>query len=445
MKLRESETVELKRMVVDDVKKEVAAFANSSGGILYIGVDDDGSVSGVDDADAVIQQITNMVRDSIKPDVTMFVRYEIIDYHGRQIVAVTTQRGTNRPYYLAQKGMRPEGVYVRQGTSTVSATDTAIRQMIKETDGDSFEKTRSMEQALTFEQTGAEFRKRDIPFGPQQMQTLKLISKDGVYTNLALLLSEQCVHTIKAAVFQGTDQNIFKDRKEFGGSLIQQLNEAYRYIDVHNQIRSTFDGLIRIDALDYPRVAVREALLNALVHRDYSFRSSILISIFDDRIEFMSVGGLLPGIGLDDVMEGLSVCRNVDLANVFYRLKLIEAYGTGMPKIMGAYADAEKKPVIRVTTNAFKVILPNMNHQDDRLKNNFAERNLMDFSVTGGDENMIVEIVRQKGSVTRRDVEDQLAVSASTATRLLRYMTELGVLAQVGRARNTRYVLRDRA
>ena len=103
MKLRESETVELKRMVVAGVKKEVAAFANSSGGILYIGVDDDGSVSGVDDADAVIQQITNMVRDSIKPDVTMFVRYEIIDYHGRQIVAVTTQRGTNRPYYLAQR------------------------------------------------------------------------------------------------------------------------------------------------------------------------------------------------------------------------------------------------------------------------------------------------------------------------------------------------------
>ena len=188
---------------------------------------------------------------------------------------------------------------MRQGYSSVPATDTAIRQMIKETDGDSFENMRSNNQALTFETTKKEFEKRNIAFGQPQMQTLKLVSADGVYTNLGLLLSEQCPHTIKAAVFEGTNQNVFKDRREFSGSLMQQLNEVYDYIDFHNQTHATFQKLLRIDTRDYPEVAVREALLNSLVHRDYSFRASTLISIYENRIEFVSIGGLLPGLELD--------------------------------------------------------------------------------------------------------------------------------------------------
>lgn len=103
---------------------------------------------------------------------------------------------------------------------------------------------------------------------------------------------------------------MFKDRREFSGSLMQQMNEVYEYIDFHNQIHATFHKLLRIDTRDYPEVAVREALLNSLVHRDYSFRASTLISIYNDRIEFVSIGGLLPGLELDDLIMGVSVCRN---------------------------------------------------------------------------------------------------------------------------------------
>jgi len=127
---------------------------------------------------------------------------------------VDIQRGTDRPYYLAKKGMRPESVYVRQGYSSVSATDTAIRRMIKETDGDRFEAMRCLNQELTFEAAKKEFELREVDFGSQQMRTLKLIDKDNLYSNLGLLLSDQCVHTIKVAVFQGTDQTIFKDCRE---------------------------------------------------------------------------------------------------------------------------------------------------------------------------------------------------------------------------------------
>lgn len=441
MRFRETETVELKSIVMDDIKKEIIAFANCDGGTIYVGVADDGKVLGVENADECALQISNMVRDAVKPDVTMFIHYETLECDGKAVVAVNIQRGTNRPYYLAKKGLRPEGVYVRQGYSSVPATDTAIRQMIKETDGDSFENMRSINQALTFEATKKEFEKRNVVFGQPQMQTLKIVSADGIYTNLGLLLSEQCLHTIKVAVFEGINQNVFKDRREFSGSLMQQLNDVYDYIDFHNQTHATFRKLLRIDTRDYPEVAVREALLNTLVHRDYSFRASTLISIYDDRIEFVSIGGLLPGLELDDLMMGVSVCRNPHLANVFYRLQLIEAYGTGMKKIMGAYANALVQPKIKTTNNAFKILLPNVNftpkaaevHKDFEKAANLA---------LDSNEEKVLQFLREHLMITRKETQTLLEVSQSTAGRILKSMVDSGRIKQIGGSRTTRYELR---
>ena len=448
MLFRESETVELKEVVVDDIKKEIIAFANCDGGKLYIGVRDDGTVIGLDNADSVSLQISNMVRDAIKPDITMFLHYETIVENRKNVVVVDIQRGTDRPYYLAKKGMRPEGVYVRQGYSSVPATDTAIRRMIKETDGDRFEAMRCLNQDLTFEATKKEFELRKTDFGAQQMRTLKLIDQDGLYSNLALLLSDQCVHTIKVAVFQGTDQTIFKDRREFTGSLMQQMNEVYDFIDFRNQTRATIEKLYRVDVRDYPEVAVREALLNLLVHRDYSFSASAFISIYENRIEFVSIGGLMPGIDLEDVMVGISVCRNQDLANVFYRLHLIEAYGTGMGKIMKAYESMQVKPVIETTKNAFKIILPNINAKYETENATVKTKSGTPVTVhtekkLSDEEEKILEYARKHGAITRNDVIGLLEVSASTAARVIRKMVKTNLLEQKGKARNTHYTIAE--
>lgn len=441
MRFRETEIVELKSIVLADIKKEIIAFANCEGGTVYVGVADDGKVLGVENADECALQISNMVRDAVKPDVTMFIHYETLECDGKAVVAVNIQRGTNRPYYLAKKGLRPEGVYVRQGYSSVPATDTAIRQMIKETDGDSFENMRSINQALTFEATKKEFEKRNVVFGQPQMQTLKIVSADGIYTNLGLLLSEQCLHTIKAAVFEGINQNVFKDRREFSGSLMQQLNDVYDYIDFHNQTHATFRKLLRIDTRDYPEVAVREALLNTLVHRDYSFRASTLISIYDDRIEFVSIGGLLPGLELDDLMMGVSVCRNPHLANVFYRLQLIEAYGTGMKKIMGAYANALVQPKIKTTNNAFKIILPNVNFTPKAAEVHKDFEKAADLALDSNEEK-VLQFLREHLMITRKETQTLLEVSQSTAGRILKAMVDSGRIKQIGGSRSTRYELR---
>ena len=180
----------------------------------------------------------------------------------KAVVCIIVQRGTARPYYLQGKGIRPEGVYVRQGASIVPVTGTAILNMIKDTSGDSYEAARSLDQHPTFNKAVDFFSKRKVEFGRTQMRSLHLIGEDGMYTNLAFLLSEQCTYMIKLAVFEGSKKSAFRDRRELSGSLLRQLEEAYNYIDCYNCTRAEFSGLDRLDLRGYPPEAVREALLN---------------------------------------------------------------------------------------------------------------------------------------------------------------------------------------
>lgn len=442
--LRENKTTEFKRAYADDIKNTIIAFANGEGGTLYIGVDDDGTVCGVEDVDDTMLRVTNVIRDAVRPDITMFVACENDIMDGKPIVRVVVQPGTAKPYYLYKKGIRPEGIYVRQGASTVPATDTAILSMIKETSGDRFETARSINQNLTFHKTEAFFKKRKIEFGEAQMRTLHLRGEDGMYTNLACLLSEQCAHTIKLAVFEGTKKMVFKDRFETSGSVLEQLEEAFDYIDRYNRTRAEFSGLDRIDMRDYPPEAIREALLNAIVHRDYSFSGSTLISIFDDRIEFVTLGGLLKGITLEDLRLGVSVLRNQYLANIFYRLKLIEAYGTGILKINECYSDDTVKPLIEATNSAFKITLPNTNflREEKPLKKDGRIENLSYGTKQEKRAQTVLKLCQGKEEITRSDVEHALGISQSTATLLLRRMLAEGVLVKEGKTRNVRYYVK---
>lgn len=429
----ENNNTEFKREFVDEVKKTVIAFANTAGGKIYIGVDDDGSAVGVPDPDDVMLKCSNAIRDAIRPDITMFVNYSIETIVNKQVVVIDVQRGTSIPYYLESKGIRPAGVYVRQGASSVPASETAILKMIKETDGDKYENARSIQQELTFNSAKKEFETDSVSFNEQTMRTLKLISDDGVYTNLGLLLSDQCPHTIKAAVFEGTNKFVFKDRAEFNGSLLEQINSAYEYINRYNRTRSEFEGIHRIDIRDYPVEAIREALLNSVVHRDYAFSASILISIFDDRIEIVSIGGLVRGITKDEIFMGLSVQRNEALANVFYRLYLIEAFGTGIPKIFRLYEDFNVKPSIETSDNAFKIILPNTVSAKEMISVAKPKRSLTDDD--------ILQAFRRTGVVTRSGIEEYANVSQAGASRIVRRLLNEGKITKIGNGKSSRYII----
>lgn len=437
----EGKNIEFKRQYTDDIKYAVLAFANTEGGTLYIGINDDGSVEGVENPDAVMLQVMNMIRDTIRPDITVAVDCSTELMENKHVVVLTIQRGVARPYYLANKGIRPAGVYVRQGASSVPASETAILQMIKESSGDVYEEARSLNQNLTFKEAEAYFAKKHMQFGDAQKRTLQLISADGTYSNLGMLLSDQCISIIKLAVFEGSKKTVFHDRKELSGSLFNQLEDAYAYINQFNYTRSEFPGLERVDTRDYPPEAVREALLNAVIHREYGIGGPTLISIFDDRIEFVTIGGLVKGLSLADIKLGVSMLRNKNLANVFYRLHLIEAYGTGLLKIDECYADCAVKPQLLATDNAFKLVLPNINFAAKRVKN----YSLADESKTASKKEeryqIVLELARKNSLVTRSMIEKALHVSTSTAVLVLKKMLQLGLLKKYGEGRNVSYSL----
>lgn len=430
----EGKNIEFKRQYTDDIKYAVLAFANTEGGTLYIGVNDDGSVEGVENPDAVMLQVMNMIRDTIRPDITVAVDCSTELMENKHVVVLTIQRGVARPYYLANKGIRPAGVYVRQGASSVPASETAILKMIKESSGDVYEEARSLNQNLTFKEAEAYFAKKHLQFGDVQKRTLQLISADGTYSNLGMLLSDQCISIIKLAVFEGSKKTVFHDRKELSGSLFKQLEDAYAYINQFNYTRSEFPGLERVDTRDYPPEAVREALLNAVIHREYGIGGPTLISIFDDRIEFVTIGGLVKGLSLADIKLGVSMLRNKNLANVFYRLHLIEAYGTGLLKIDECYADCAVKPQLLATDNAFKLVLPNINFAAKRVKN----YSLADESKTASKKEeryqIVLELARKNSLVTRSMIEKALHVSTSTAVLVLKKMLQLGLLKNMAKA-----------
>ena len=433
MRFQESFNVELKEILTTELKKEVVAFANTCDGTIYIGINDKGEVIGVESSDDVIERASASIRNAIKPDITMYVTLNVEQIENKNVIVIRVQRGISRPYYIAEKGLKPSGVYIRQGNSPVPASEEYIRQMIKETDGDSFEKLRSLNQKLTFNYADIIFKNANISFGDIQKKTLGIIGEDNLYTNLGLLLSDQCVHTLKIAIFEGKEKGIFKDRKEFKGSLLKQITEAFEYIDLLNKTQATFEGLIRKDERDYPVEAIREALLNAVVHREYSFGASTLINIYEDRIEFLSLGGIVSGLSLEAVMLGVSQSRNEKLADVFYRLHLIEAYGIGIQKILLNYKNYNLKPVFKAETGAFQVILPNVHYQSE-IKENMEKQPL----VLADEYKKIINFLEQ-GTKSRKEIQEYIGFSQAKIITMLKELLELRLIIKIGKGKNTRY------
>ena len=419
----------------DSAAKEIAAFANTAGGTLYIGIRDDGNIVGVENPDDVMTRLSNTLHDSILPDVMPFVQIRCIEMEGKQVIQASVSVGTERPYYLSREGLKPKGVFVRRGSSCISVNEAGIREMIMETSGKSFEESRCLLQNLTFDFFQNEMSKRSLEYGPAQLKTLKLIGSDGLYTNLALLMSDQCPYTIKTAVFQGTDNAVFRERKEFSGSLLKQLEDVYHFLDFYNRTEAHFNGLLREDSRDYPPDAVREALLNSIIHRDYLFSGSTIVNLYDDHMEFISLGGLIMGLSMEAIFMGVSQSRNPNLAAIFYRLQLVESYGTGIRKIMRLYKGKENQPEFKTAEGVFTVSLPNGN-----LENAVSVHEMTSESVTEETE-AIVEYIRKHHSATRKDIEMELHVGSTKAYKLLKSLCENGVLQTQGKGNQTAYAL----
>jgi ATP-dependent DNA helicase RecG len=451
----ENQTTELKREYNDKVKNTLLAFLNTDGGTLYLGISNDGVVYGIEgNIDLEARRVATSFRDSITPDPSGYFSVEPEEKDGKYIIKVTVERGTAIPYCISTHGLVPQGVYVRVGSNTVMATREHIRQMIKDNGAGQFIAELSLEQNLTFDYADKIFDEKDVKFGHEQKQSLGLIRPDGRYTNLALILSDQCPYTTKAAIFEGANKEKFKDRKEFAGSLFKQIEDVLAYLHVYNRLHGTIEGAYRIDRSDYPDIALREAYVNALIHRDYYIEGSVLVSMFDDRLEFMSLGGAMPGVTHELMMAGVSVTRNEKLAQIFYRLKIIEAFGTGIPRIFSAYEENRLKPVIPIIDGGFLISIPNRNvcaEQEATIFKGVANnRHTTDLlhrrlsKVTNGSHEERILAKFSTGNFNKEEAATVLGISESGTYKLLQRMVKQELLMAQKEGRKWVYSVKEK-
>ncbi|MDR1034291.1 MAG: putative DNA binding domain-containing protein [Bifidobacteriaceae bacterium] len=439
----ENEQIEFKREFNQGALKAVVAFANSLDGTLYIGVNDDATVWGVKDVREALPQITNSLRDNIEPDVMRFVHVKTVEVQHKQVIEITVQKGTEPPYHLKAKGPTTKGVYVRQGASSVNASTSAILSMINKSKADSFEDKVSINQELTFIKAKEIFRLKSLPFNKNSMVTLGLLNDDGLYTNLAFILSDQFDVPVKVSRHSDVTKTAFLDREEYSGSIFEQEYDIYHYLEMLSIMPSEFEGLDRIEYFSYPKSALREALMNLLVHRDYSKSTPSIIYVHADRIEFVSIGGLISNASYEMIKRGISFPRNKKLSNIFYRLGFVEAYGTGIPRIMEAYKDSPVQPEIFADESAFRLTLPDLEYAKNAIHSDKKQEQkaipVIPYGAMSREDWLIYAVLNGNISLSKKELVTITELSDDIVRRSLEKLMLLKLVEKVGAGPKTMY------
>lgn len=409
----ETGVAEYKSEYTDTIAKSVVAFSNSGEGTILIGVNDLGNTVGLDDVDGTALRCVQLIRDQVRPDVSSTTSIDIVRRDSKDIVKITVFEGIDKPYFLRSKGLRAEGVYVRRGPSSVQVTEQQFNRMIRNARSIAYEDVLSREQSLTFAYAENVFKRSGLSLDDVHKNILGLKTDSG-YTNLGFLISDQCDFQIKAAVFTDEKRIGFIDRLEISGSLLKQFDDVMSFIRKHNTVSSEIVGIHRIDSYQFPEEAIRETVLNAIIHRDYNSLGNTLVSIYGDSIEMVSPGSVVEDISQDDLVRGVSFPRNRKLCELFYRLGLVEAYGTGIPRVFGAYGGSAKKPVFVIDGSVFRVTLYSMS---DNGSFDISERKF-----------------------TRSDIESKYNVSKSKATMMINKLISEGKIVKKGVGKSTFYM-----
>ena len=421
------------RSWTEELRYLIVGLANTAGGIIRIGMEE-GRVFGVDNAEAVKAKIKKLIQQDICPDPGGFTEINIVAAGQAKLIELHIRRGNRCPYFLRAEGMCSAGVYVWNGKTAVLLTESDIQLALKQT-GTRFETARCRNQNLTFTFAERWFKTNRLPFDRAEQQKLHLIGEDGMYTNLALLLSDQCTH-ITRAVHTGDERNGTAERNLFSGSLLAQLQDAGTWIREHNGSCTDVICAKRVTRKDYPESAVQEALVNAFLHRDYDFPDPTLIKLADDRLEIVTPGGLAEHLTAADVELGISVCRNPYLAAVLYRLNLCDLGGVGMLKIRNSYAGADNQMQFMTSEHAFRMILPNRNTHTRTI---LANMEIPPDTGALDRQRQVIHMAERKGRIIRKDVESALHISQSSAILLLREMTAQGLLTKEGAGKKRIY------
>lgn len=363
MKYEESANIELKETLTDDVKKEIIAFLNSKGGTIYVGVDDNGVIKAswnYEERDEMDVKISNWINDVFYPSVSNLVRYYFND---DGVLVIEIKEGSDKPYYSKEKGPKPSGVYKRIGTSAVKASESEILLMLLDSRKYNYEEDVSEEQELTFNSFNQICDEHNLSHDERNLRSLRMIDKEGKYTNLALWMSDQSPLVVKFAKY---DKNLnFTTKKEYKGSLLKVLDNVLENAANYNDISAVIDGKSweRRETVSYPGASLREGIFNAFCHANYFLRSNVKIEFFEDKVKITNPGGIFQAT-LEQILDGVQTYRNPGLVNILDKLHYIENFGTGIPRILEAYKLSKKQPEFKPSDNFFILILPNQNYKE---------------------------------------------------------------------------------
>lgn len=334
--------------------KDIIAFANTSGGKTIVGVEDEtGEVIGLGEQNPfkLSDAISNMISDSCTPQIYTEITAKTIDEH--TILEVEVFPGVNRPYYLKSVG-KEGSAYIRINGTSRPAGEFRLKELEMEgmhvsydtlwEIGQRFDETATnhlMDEMYHTALSNSKTQEEKAAVHELTIEKLEdfgiLRKEEGDYvpTRAFTLLTEprERYEKIQCALFKGTDRVDFIDRKEFFGPIQKQIEEAHQFVLRHTNKGAVIDGLYRQDVYELPVSAIREIITNAVLHRSYVDQASIQVSIFDDRIEIDSPGMLCAGLSVTDALNGKSKCRNKAIAEAFQYMKIIEGWGTGLPRL----------------------------------------------------------------------------------------------------------------
>lgn len=414
--MRETRILEFKETITNTFLKTVSAFSNYDGGEILFGVDDDGNIKGLSDVKQACLDIENKINDSISPQ----PNYTLEIQNNEQTIKLIVKSGLQKPYLYKSKA------YKRNDTATIEVDTLEFSRLVLEGKNIRFEELPCKDQELSFEilQSNLKEKIQIETFNKDTLKTLNLYDDVNGFNNAAGLLADKNHFPGIDIVKFGENISIIQKRITFENTSVLGIYEKALSVFRDYYQYEVIQGADRKMVEKIPEAAFREAIANALIHRVWDVDLQIRVSMFDDRIEVVSPGGLPSGITKDEYLSGkLSVLRNRNLANVFYRLGFVEIFGTGITRIKQIYSEALTKPGFEVSENAIKIILPIYEEST-----NLTE-----------DEKVVYKLLSKNILKSMSEIAPYISFGKSKTTKLLKDMEQKGVITIDGKGKGTKY------
>ncbi len=431
MEYYETDKVELKEKINDALAKDIESFLNTDGGTIYIGIKDNGEIVGTENIDENFKKISDIITDQIEPDAIEFVTPEAFVEEGKILIRIKVSKGSAPIYCLKKYGMSANGCHIRVGTTCKSMSQEIIKYRYGQNanEKDPMIKTPTYYGSISFRLLKLYYSEKGYHLNELSFENnLKLRTFDNRYNLLAELLSDTNSFPFIFVKFKGKDKTAISERNDYGReSLLIVYEKLKNRLTAENICMSDTSVRPRKDTYLFDADAVNEVLINALVHNDYN-DSQPLISMFDDRLEILSHGGLPSGMTKEQFFAGISKPRNEALMEVFTMLGIVEHTGHGIPVIISKYG----KEVFDIQDSYINVVIP---FNKEVLKNRPVSENSLPKDLPAGEMKVLIELIENNLS-TAAQLSEKLNIPFRSVQRYISELKEKGYIERVGSNKN---------